>query len=131
VRGQSLVELALTLPVVLLLALGTAAAVRVADARSGLDAATAAAAAAAARQPDVALASAAARGRFQAVAAAYPLRGPALSFDGGAFDRGGSVLVHGEADVDLTWAPFPGLPAALHLTSTATAAIEPWRSRAS
>ena len=128
-RGQSLVELALVLPVLVLLAIGTAAAVRVADARAGLDAATAAAAAAAARQPDAAGAASAGSLRFEAVAGAYPLTRPTLSLELGGFGRGGSVLAQADASVDLSWAPFPGLPGSLPLHSAATAAIEPWRSR--
>jgi Flp pilus assembly protein TadG len=129
VRGQALVELAITVPVLLLLTAGTVAVIRIADARSGLDAATAAAAAAAARQPDAAGASKAARDRFAQVAAAYPLNAPALTLQLGTFGRGGSVDATGRAGVDLSWAPFPGLPARLPLTARASAKIESWRSR--
>jgi Flp pilus assembly protein TadG len=62
--GQALVELALCAPVVVFLALGTAAVVQVEDAAAGLDAATHAAATAAARAPDPVTANAAALSAF-------------------------------------------------------------------
>ena len=77
-RGQALLETALCLPVLLILMLGAPAAVRAADARSGLDAAAAAGAAAAARAPNATQAPAAARAAFLAVAASYPLQSPGL-----------------------------------------------------
>jgi Flp pilus assembly protein TadG len=129
VRGQALLELAVTVPVLLLLSVGMVAVVRVADARSGLDAATAAAAASAARQPDPAAAGAAARDRFSQVAATYPISAPGLTLQVGSFRRGGSVEATGRGEVDLSWAPFPGLPARLTLTARSSAKIELWRSR--
>jgi hypothetical protein len=127
--GQSLLELALALPILLLLSVGTVAVVRVADARSGLDAATSAAAAVAARQPDPASASAAAGRTFATLATAYPLRSPRLTLRLGSFSRGSSLEAAGVAAVDLSWAPFPGLPGELPLEAKASALIEPWRSR--
>jgi Flp pilus assembly protein TadG len=128
-RGQALLELALSIPVLLLLSVGTVAVIRVADARSGLDAATAAAAATAARQADAVAAGAAARDRFTQLAAGYPLQSPSLTLDLGAFGRGCSVRATAQAGVDLSWAPFPGLPATISLRAAATATVEPWRSR--
>ena len=66
-RGQSLVELAVALPAVLMLALGSAALLRLVDARSGLDGATAAAVADAARPSDAAAAGICGSRRFAAV----------------------------------------------------------------
>ena len=128
-KGQSLVELALSLPALLLLGLGTVVVVRLADARSGLDAATAAAAAAAARQPDLASADRAADERFNALSHAYPLAASHLTVRLGGYNRGGTAEVVSSAQVDLSWAPFPGLPRMLTLQSQATVIIEPWRSR--
>ena len=78
-RGQALAEVALCLPIVLTLALGSVAVARVADARGGLDAATAAAAQAAARAPAPASAAGAAGGVFEASVAAYGLTAPSLA----------------------------------------------------
>ncbi len=127
-RGQALVEAAICLPLVTLLLLWTAAAVRVADARAGLDAATAAAAAAAARAPHQSRAAARAGGAFSAVSAHYPLERPALTLST-AFARGGLVSATGTATVDLSFAPLPGLARHLPLTKTVLARVEDWRSR--
>lgn len=127
--GQAIVELALVLPPLLALALGTVEAARVADAREGLDSATAAAATAAARAPDAASAASSATGAFTATVAAYPLENPSLSLDLGSFSRGASATASGTATVRLDFLPVPGLPARLPLTATTTARIEAWRSR--
>ncbi|HXI95084.1 MAG TPA: TadE/TadG family type IV pilus assembly protein, partial [Candidatus Acidoferrum sp.] len=75
-RGQSLVELAVCAPLIVLLTLGTAAAVQVVDASAGLQAATQAAAAEASRAPDAATAERTALARFEVMVADYPLRSP-------------------------------------------------------
>lgn len=127
-RGQALVETALCLPILLILMLGAAAAVRAADARSGLDAAAAAAASAAARAPNATLAPAAARAAFLAEAASYPLQAPGLVL-GGGFVRGQELSVTATATVDLSFAPLPGVPGHLPLVATAHARVEDWRGR--
>jgi Flp pilus assembly protein TadG len=128
-RGQALIEVALCTPIIMVLALGTVAAVRLADARSGLDAATASAAASAVRAPDRVSAEAAGRQRFTAVIAGYPVEGAAVEIDAGGFARGGEVGVTGRGTVDLTFALLPGGAARVTLNSHATAQVEPWRSR--
>ena len=130
-RGQSLVELALCLPVVIVLALGAAAIVRLADARAGLDGATAAAVSVAARQASPAAADACAAARFAAVVKDYPLQRPVLTTSAGAFDRGSTYRAVATATVDLSFVPLSFLPGRLTLTSSAAAEVEPWRSRAS
>jgi Flp pilus assembly protein TadG len=126
-RGQSLVELAVCAPVVMLLTLGAVASVQVIDARAGLDAATAAAAAEAARAPDPATAEAAARSRFQAMVAGYPLRATRLSFSVGTFSRTGEVLARASGTVDVSWAALV-IPKTWTLESRCTVPIESWRS---
>ena len=130
-RGQSLVELALCLPVVVILALGAAAVVRLADARAGLDGATAAAVSTAARQTSPAAADACAAARFAAVVKDYPLQRPVLTTSAGTFGRGTTYSASASATVDLAFVPLGFLPGRVTLTSTAAAEIEPWRSRAS
>lgn len=128
-RGQALVELAVTLPVLLTIALAGAQFVRLASARSGLDAATAAAAAAAARAPNATVASAAASSAFNGVASGYALGAPALTLDAGGFQRGGTVTAVGRASLSLGFSDVPALAVAWQLRSTATARIDDWRSR--
>ena len=82
-RGQALIELALCVPLVVLLALGTVASLQVASARSGLDAATQAAAEVAARAPNQQTAIAAANVRFHGVIAGYPVRSADLALSVG------------------------------------------------
>lgn len=117
-RGQALAEVAICLPLVLLLALGAVAVARVADARGGLDAATGAAAQAAARAPDAQTANKAARAVFSASIAPYGLSATTLTVDLGTFARGGTVTAAASARLD-------DLPLVAH----AAARIEPWRSR--
>lgn len=127
-RGQALLETALCLPILLVLMLGAAAAVRAADARSGLDAAAAAGASAAARAPNAGLAPAAASAAFLAVAARYPLQSPGLVL-GGGFARGQDLTVTATATVDLSFAPLPGVAGHLPLVATAHGRVEDWRGR--
>ncbi|HEX6350156.1 MAG TPA: TadE/TadG family type IV pilus assembly protein [Candidatus Dormibacteraeota bacterium] len=128
-RGQALAEVALCLPIVLTLALGSVAVARVADARGGLDAATAAAVEAAARAADPNTAANTAQAVFTASVGAYGLGGPRLALELGSFARGSQVTAAGSATVAIGFAPLPGLAQSLTLTSHASARVEPWRSR--
>jgi len=109
-RGQSLVELAVCAPLVVLLTLGTAAAVQVIDASAGLEAATQAAAAEASRAPDD-----------------YPLRSPHLSITVGQFSRTDEVSATASGGVDISWAGMV-FPQRLTLNSRAVIPLESWRS---
>ena len=125
-----MVELAVSLPVLLLLALGAAQFVRLALTRAGLDAATAAAAAAAARAPSAAGAALAGRAAFDGVAAGYGLdRSTTVTVAVGEFPRGGTVTVSARTGVSLGFSGIPALGRAWTLSSSATARIEDWRSR--
>jgi Flp pilus assembly protein TadG len=129
-RGQAVVELAVSLPVLLLLALGAAQFVRLALTRAGLDAATAAAAAAAARAPSAGTAAQAGRAAFDGVSAGYGLdRSTTVTIATGDFPRGGTVTVSARTDVKLGFSGIPALGLALTLSSSAAARIEDWRSR--
>ena len=130
-RGQSLIELALCAPVVLLLALGTVACVQVASAHAGLEAATQAAAQAAARAPSAQTAVTAAGTRFRGVVAGYPMRSATLSLSLGDFERGGSVTASSSGAIDLGWAAFLFLPGHITLHSQVQIQLEPWRSHSS
>jgi Flp pilus assembly protein TadG len=125
--GQSLVELALCAPVVLLLALGAAAGVQILDARAGLDAATQAAAAEAAREPDPTSAESEAQARFTSMAAGYPLSSAHLSVSVGKFSRTDEVVVTSTGTVDISWAALV-FPRRLTLESHAAVPLESWRS---
>ena len=129
-RGQALVELAVCLPVLLLVGLGAAQFARLAVARAGLDAATSAAVAAAAREPTRAAAVAVGKAAFDGVAAGYDL-GPTavLNLDPGDFGRGARFTATGRVDLVLGLAGLSGLDPAWRLTSTASARVEDWRSR--
>jgi Flp pilus assembly protein TadG len=127
-RAQALLELALCAPVVILLALGTVAAIQVAGARAGLEAATQAAADAAARAPDQATAVTVAQERFSSVVAGYPVRSATLNVSVGAFDRAGHVTASSSARVDLGWAAFLLLPGQLTLRSQVVLPLEAWRT---
>ena len=128
-RGQALIETALCLPILLIIALGTAAVVRVADARSGLDAACAAAVATAARAPGEQEAISSSQLRFRTVAAGYPLLGPAMAVSLGDFTRGEMVTAQATAAVDLSFAPLPRWVSPLRISSAAQARIDQWRTR--
>jgi Flp pilus assembly protein TadG len=126
-RGQALLELAVCAPVLVLLALGVGAVVQVQDAAAGLDAATTAAASAASRAPDPITAEQAARARFAAVVAAYPLSQAVLHIGLGNFSRATDVSVTADAFVDVAWAGLV-LPHRFHLQSRAVIRLEPWRT---
>lgn len=127
-KGQSLVELALCSPVVMILALGTVAIVQIEDAQSGLDAATLAAGATAARAQDESTALSAAQARFTAVLTAYPVRSATLTVTTPAFGRGSVMTASAAGYVDLGWAALPGLPRQLWLRSSVAEPMEMWRS---
>ena len=127
-RGQSLIELALCAPIVLLLVLGTAASVQIADARAGLDAATQAAAGAAARAPDATSAAAAAQACFASVISDYPLREAALRLSVGDFNRAGQATASSSAFVDVGWAALLLVPSHVTLQSQVVLQLEPWRT---
>ncbi len=127
-RGQALVELAVCMPVVMLLGLGAAGAVEVADAASGLRAATEAAVAAAVRESSPAAATSVAEQRFRAVVAAYPVRDATFVLANPGFERGDVVTATASCDVDLGWEAMSFLPASVHLTATASMRAEPWRT---
>ena len=128
-HGQSLVELAICLPVLVVLTLGGAAVARVADARSGLDAATQAALAAAARSRDEASARSAGAQEFALAIAGYPVTGSALTLTAPGFDRGTTWVGRSTAWVDISFVPIPGLPRAIRVEASGAATIETWRSR--
>jgi hypothetical protein len=127
-RGQSLIELAVALPALLILALGSAALLRLADAKAGLDGATAAAVADAARQPFGFMADTSAQTRFQEIVVGYPVLYPVLSVSGG-FARGSYYSGSASAYVDLGFVPLWFLPRRVRITSSARSLVEPWRSR--
>jgi hypothetical protein len=116
------------MPVVLLLGLGAAGVVEVADAASGLRAATDAAVAAAVRQPSEPDAVAAADVSFRAVLSEYPVVKATFSIGDPRFERAALITGIASGDVDLGWEAMSFLPAAVHLTATATMRVEPWRS---
>jgi hypothetical protein len=125
--GQALLELALCAPVVVLLAVGVAAVVEVSSAGEGLDAATRAAASVASRAPDPVTAVNAARSRFAAVTAGYPLQEATLQIAFGTFSRATDATLTSQAYVDLGWAGlvFPGR---LAMRSHAVVHLELWRT---
>lgn len=126
-RGQSLVELAVSAPVILLLTLGAVATVHVVDARAGLEAATQAAAGEAARAPDPIRAQAAAQVRFSSMVASYPLRSAHLNITLGHFSRTDQVVAIASGTVEISWAALL-LPSRLTLESRASVPLESWRS---
>lgn len=125
--GQSLVELAVCAPVVMLLTMGVVAGVQVVDARAGLEAATQAAAAEASRAADPASAETAATARFQSMVASYPLSSARLSITFGRFNRTDEAIAIASGGVDISWAALV-FPRRLTLSFRATVPIESWRS---
>jgi len=124
-----LVELAICLPVVLALGLGTPAVVRVVDANAGLHAATEAGAAAAARAADASAAEAAAQSRFAAVIAMYPVRSASLVISLVDFSRGATITATATGIVDVAWENMALVPGHIVIHAKADARVEPWRSR--
>ena len=129
-RGQSLLELAICAPVILLLTVGAAATVQVADATAGLEGATEAAAAVAARAPDPATAQEMAQQRFASIIAGYPLSAARLTLTVGDFGRAGRVAASASGTVDLSWAGLM-FPHRFTLESSAVLPLESWRSHSS
>jgi Flp pilus assembly protein TadG len=127
-RGQSLVELAVCAPVILLLTLGAVGTVQIVDAHAGLEAATKAAAAEAARAPDTASAQAAAHARFSSIVAGYPLSSTDLRVTLGLFSRTDQVVAVSSGVVDVSWAGLV-LPRNVVLRARAVVPLEAWRSR--
>lgn len=128
--GQALVELALCAPVVILLAIGCSAVVQVLDGSAGLRAATQEAASAAVRAPDATTAIAAARARFSAIAAGYPIRAAVLRVAIGDFGRGAQLTLSATAWVDVGWAALV-VPDHVALEERVVLRIDPWRTRRS
>ena len=126
-RAQSLVELALCAPVILLLTLGAAAGVQLLDARAGLEAATQAAATEASRAADLASAESLGHARFATVAAGYPLRSAHLTLSVGKFSRTDVVVAVATGTVDISWAALV-FPRQLTLEAHAAVPLESWRS---
>jgi Flp pilus assembly protein TadG len=126
-RGQSLAELAICAPVVLLLTLGAVGTVQVVDARAGLEAATQAAAAQAARAPGPALATSQAQARFASMIAGYPLRSAHLAITLGQFNRADEVVATASGGVDVGWAALL-FPRVVTLQCRSTVPLEKWRS---
>lgn len=121
-RGQALIELALCVPVILVLALGTVTAVQVLESESGLQAATSAALSAAVRAPDASAALAAARESFASIIAGYPVRAPSISIAVDTFARGSLVTADATGTVDTA-----GAHIALRVHDALR--LERWRSR--
>lgn len=129
-RGQSLLEVALALPLLLALALGGAEFARLAMARSGLDVATAAAAAAAARAPSEVEGAPAARKAFISIVGSLGVPGAAeVAVASEGFGRGSVVTATGTAHFRAGFSALPALAPEWTLTSTASARVEAWRSR--
>ena len=126
-RGQSLVELAVCAPVILLLTLSVIATVQVFDAQAGLEAATQAAAGVAARAPDPATAQAAAQARFAAMVVSYPLRSTDLRITLGEFSRTNQVVATSSGAVDVSWASL-FFAKRLSLEARAAVPLESWRT---
>ena len=126
-RGQSLVELAICAPVVMLLTLGAVATVQVVDARAGLEAATQAAAAQAARAPGPALATSQAQARFASMIAGYPLRSAHLTIALGQFNRTDQVVATASGGVDVGWAALV-FPRLVSVRCRVSVPLEQWRS---
>jgi Flp pilus assembly protein TadG len=120
-RGQALVELAVCMPVILLLGLGAAGVVQVADAAAGLRAATEAAVDAAVRAPSEARAVGLAQQRFRTVIGAYPIQNATLTVEPSTFARDAGFTAAAAGDVSLG-------PSSIHLTARATTRVEPWRT---
>lgn len=129
-RGQALVETALVLPLLLVLAFGVIGVGRVTQARMGVDAVAreAARSAALASDPGNALSQGTARG--QAVAAGYGLTNGSLQLavNVGQFDPGGEVQASAGYTVSFGDLPLLGW-AQLTVRSTHAERIDLYRSR--
>lgn len=126
-RGQSLVELAVSAPVLVLLAFGSIQVIQVVEAQVGLDTATRAAAAEAASAPNSAVAQKDAEQRFDSLIAGYPIHSTELRIAAGGFNRTDSVTVTSSGRVDAVWAA-GDLAAGIVLRSSSVLPLEPWRT---
>jgi len=128
--GQALIETALVVPLLLLLAVGVVGGGRVVQGQLGVSAVAREAARAAAMANTAGEARARGLGRGQDVAAGYRLGNGslALAVDPGDFARGGQIRA--EARYDVTFDDLPLLNwARLTLTSRHLERIDAWRSR--
>lgn len=109
-EGSALVEVALVLPVLLLLAFGVVGVGRVLQAQMGVSAVAREAARSASLAQDAGEASAQGLAMGQAVAQGYGLVNGSLSLvvDAGAFERGGEVQAVARYDVSLGDLPLMG-----------------------
>lgn len=109
-RGQALVELALVIPVLLLLAFGVIAAGRVTEAQMGVSAVSREAARAAALANDPGAAASQGMARGQQVATGYQLADGSLQLavNAGGFARGGTVQASAHYTVSLADLPLLG-----------------------
>ncbi|HZU12175.1 MAG TPA: TadE family protein [Chloroflexota bacterium] len=109
-RGQALVELALVIPILLLLAFGVVAAGRVTQAQMGVSAVAREAARAAALANDSGQAAADGMARGQEVATGYSLGNGSLQLavNAGGFSRGGTVQASAHYTVSLADLPLLG-----------------------
>ena len=128
-RGQALVETALVVPVLLLLAFGVVAAGRVSHAQLGLGAAVREAARAAALAPSGAAAVEQGQVRGVEIARGYGLTDGSLNLrvDASAFGRGGRVRVTGSYEVALGDLPLLGW-VRVPLAGSHAEWIDPYRS---
>lgn len=117
--GQALVELALVLPILLLLAFGVVAVGRVTEAQMGVSAVAREAARAAALANDPGQAAADGMARGQQVATGYSLGDGSLQLtvNAGGFSRGGTVQASAHYTVSLADLPLLGWT---HITAGST-----------
>ena len=129
-RGQALVELALTIPLLLLLAFGVVAVGRVIDAQMGVSAVAREEARAAVLAAGPAEASSLGLARGREVAAGYHLDNGSLQLavDAGGFERGGEVRATARYTVTLADLPLLGWTR-VSVGSTHLERIDLYRSR--
>ena len=129
--GSALIEAALVLPVVLVVAAGVVMAGRVAHARIGVEAVAREAGRALAQAPSAQQGLRDARVRALAVARGYGLDETAVvvRLDSGSFARGGFVRAHVSYRVGLADIPLLGRPAAT-VSASHEERVELYRSRA-
>lgn len=131
-KGQALVELALSLPLLLMLALGVVGAGRAIHARVAIDAVAREGARAVATSPTPCDSSIAV-GRARETAQGYRLDLSRLQVQvGGSCERGGLLTVQVTYTVllqDLAFVPFLELPGEVPMRASATHMVEQYRSR--
>jgi Flp pilus assembly protein TadG len=129
-QGQALVEAALVLPLLLILALGVVGVGRVVQAQIAVHAVSRETARAAAQANSASEAVSRGVARGQVVASGYQLTNGSLqlSVDPGPFARGGQVLVVTRYEVALGDLPLLGW-LGVSVTSQHTERIDPYRSR--